>query len=81
MYFINLVHAIFNVLTDSMHKTGFKLHCKILQHLIHIASVATEHGKVISSTQDPSKRADIFLQEHLTKQLSAFQNLNQQQVC
>jgi exportin-1 len=35
-YYRTLVHEVFAVLTDTFHKSGFKLHVRILHHLFHL---------------------------------------------
>jgi exportin-1 len=35
-YYLQLMREVFAVMTDTFHTPGFKLHCKILQHLFSI---------------------------------------------
>jgi len=39
VYYTSILHDIFVVLTDSLHKSGFNTQVEILQHLIHVSLV------------------------------------------
>eukprot|EP01064_Diplonema_japonicum_P008392 TRINITY_DN15852_c0_g1_i1.p1 TRINITY_DN15852_c0_g1~~TRINITY_DN15852_c0_g1_i1.p1 ORF type:complete len:1107 (+),score=234.62 TRINITY_DN15852_c0_g1_i1:41-3322(+) len=80
VYFINLVHAVFNVVTDTMHKTGFKYHCKLLQHLINVSVKMSDVQRPIAADQQAGSRADQYFKMHLASQLAVFRTMNQQQI-
>lgn len=77
-FMIPLIQDVFGVLTDRLHKSGFKLQASILMHLCH--SVQNNHitiplfsGSNVSNAQ--------FLREHLGGLLiKAFPNITKQQV-
>ncbi|KAJ9450543.1 Exportin-1 [Diplonema papillatum] len=80
VYFFNLLYAVFNVVTDTLHKTGFKMHCKLLQHLITTSIRAAKAGRQVSNDQQPGVSADQFVKQHLAQQLSSFPNLKPAQI-
>ena len=80
MYFLNLLHTVFNCLTDTLHKTGFKAHCAILSNLVRACITISENGRTISPEQPQGVDAVAFLKDHLLSQLSQFPNLTSQQV-
>jgi exportin-1 len=41
-YYLILVHEIFSILTDTIHKHSFKIHVKILYHLFHLVMEPTK---------------------------------------
>jgi len=77
-----LVNEVFGILTDRLHKSGFKLQVSILMHLFH--TVQLNH--VVSPLFDPATNAGIFdnaqyLRERVVALLGdAFPNLNFNQV-
>jgi len=82
-YLIPLLQDIFAVLTDTFHKSGFKLHARILQRMIH----GVEFGLVTAPLWDPAKISDPnmnnrqFLRQHISLLLAnAFGNLSEQQI-
>eukprot|EP01061_Rhynchopus_euleeides_P002436 TRINITY_DN11873_c1_g4_i1.p1 TRINITY_DN11873_c1_g4~~TRINITY_DN11873_c1_g4_i1.p1 ORF type:complete len:1076 (+),score=411.04 TRINITY_DN11873_c1_g4_i1:196-3423(+) len=80
VYFVNVLHTIFLVMTDLLHKNSFKSHCKILRLLIRTCVKMAEAGRTISPEQAPDSSAVVFLKDHLTKQLAQFPNLKPPQI-
>jgi len=82
-YLLPLLQDIFAVLTDTFHKSGFKLHARILQRMIH----GVEFGLATAPLWDPAKITDPamnnrqFLRQHISLLLAtAFGNLSEQQI-
>eukprot|EP01125_Pyxidicula_operculata_P012373 TRINITY_DN4063_c0_g1_i2.p1 TRINITY_DN4063_c0_g1~~TRINITY_DN4063_c0_g1_i2.p1 ORF type:complete len:1062 (-),score=182.79 TRINITY_DN4063_c0_g1_i2:21-3074(-) len=81
-YYLSLVQDIFYVLTDTFHKSGFKLHTKVLQQMIF----SIESGSVVApldaaQVTDPKLNNRVFLREYMMKLLaSAFQNLSEKEI-
>ncbi len=75
------MHApdVFGVLTDRLHKSGFKLQASILMHLCH----CTQLGQITAPLHSLGNSVDNaqFLKEHLGGLLvKAFPNVTKQQV-
>lgn len=78
-FMIPLIQDVFGVLTDRLHKSGFKLQASILMHLCH----ATQSGSISAPLHSLSNDMDnaTFLKEHLGGLLvKAFPNVTKQQV-
>jgi exportin-1 len=73
-----LIQDVFGVLTDRLHKSGFKLQASILKHLFHL----TQLGQVTASLHSLSGMDNAqFLREHVGGLLlKAFPNLTKAQV-
>jgi len=84
VYYLRLLEEIFYVLTDSLHKTGFKIQARILQIILS----ATELSIITVPLWDTTKVTDsninnnrTFVREHLMLLLSgAFKNLSQTEI-
>ena len=77
-YFLNLLQDVFYVLTDTFHKSGFKLQAAILMHMFQ----TVESGAVqtplweSSQVQDPTMTNQRFMREYVMNLLrNAFRNL------
>lgn len=82
-YFLPLLQDVFFVLTDTFHKSGFKLQATILSQMFD----TVEKGGIRAplwdpaTIQDPSLNNQIYLRNYVTNLLvSAFTNLSRQQV-
>jgi len=81
-FFLSLIHDIFTVLTDTMHKTGFKLQAQILMMCMH----RVEGGAITVPLYDAAATPGIannqqFMRQHMLQLLtSAFPNVGQAQV-
>eukprot|EP01063_Lacrimia_lanifica_P009030 TRINITY_DN16074_c0_g1_i1.p1 TRINITY_DN16074_c0_g1~~TRINITY_DN16074_c0_g1_i1.p1 ORF type:complete len:1107 (+),score=513.53 TRINITY_DN16074_c0_g1_i1:67-3387(+) len=80
VYFVFLLNAVFGVLLDTLHKTGFKYHCRILKRMITDVKRITEAGRCISSTQPPGSQASEYLKHYLSEQLSQRETLKASQI-
>jgi len=83
IYYLRLLEEIFIVLTDTLHKTGFKIQARILQILLN----AAEHSLITIPLWETSKVTDSnmnnarFVREHIMLLLSgAFKNLSQTEI-
>jgi len=83
VYYLRLLEEIFFVLTDTLHKTGFKIQARVLQILIN----STELNMITVPLWDPTKVTYanmnnlVFIREHLMLLLSnAFKNLSPSEI-
>lgn len=76
-YYLSLLNDVFVVLTDTLHKTGFKLQCQILQHMMSVVG-----GGKITGPLSPQQTADnvAFVKEYLINLLGTFPNLQKRQI-
>merc|ERR1711920_277489 len=79
-FYLVLLQDILAVLTDRLHKNGFKMHATILKHMFSLV----EAGE-ITAPLDPSvsggRTNSAFMREHVVKMIStSFPNMSQQQV-
>lgn len=78
-FLLTLLQDILAVLTDRLHKSGFKMHATLLRHIFHIVETAD----VSAPLYDPSHHANnqAFLRDHVATLLTAsFPNLTRRQV-
>uniref|UniRef100_A0A7S2SV89 Exportin-1 n=1 Tax=Rhizochromulina marina TaxID=1034831 RepID=A0A7S2SV89_9STRA len=81
-FLLELIKEVFHVMTDRLHKNGFKMHSTLLRHMIHVV----EMGQVTTplfdlSAATPGMTNQAFLREHITGLLvSAFPHLTKAQV-
>lgn len=78
-YMIPLIQDVFGVLTDRLHKSGFKLQASILKHFFHI----TQSGQITAPLHSLGNGMDNaqFLREHVSSLLlKAFPNLTKSQI-
>jgi exportin-1 len=78
-FMLPLIQDVFGVLTDRLHKSGFKLQASILMHLCH----TTQLGQITAPLHSLGPGLDNaqFLKEHLGGLLvKAFPNVTKQQV-
>lgn len=79
-FMLPLIQDVFGVLTDRLHKSGFKLQASILMHLCH----TTQLGQITTPLHSMGNSVDnaTFLKEHLGGLLvKAFPNVTKAQVC
>eukprot|EP00667_Euglena_gracilis_P000862 EG_transcript_863 len=79
VYYLSLFNDIFVVLTDTLHKTGFKMQCTIIQHMIQVVASGRITGP-LSATQPVGMDNVLFVQQFLSGLLSNFPNLNRNQI-
>ena len=76
-FLLSLIQDIFSVMTDRLHKSGFKVQATLLMHILH----TVQHGGVTLPLFDPSTMPPgydnaMFLKEYLSNLLSnAFPNV------
>lgn len=80
-FLLPLIQDILAVMTDRLHKSGFKLHVQILRHLFHLV----ESGQVIVPLFDPEAHPNYnnaqYVREYVGNLLlTSFPTLNQTQV-
>jgi exportin-1 len=77
-FLVSLIQDIFGVLTDRLHKSGFKLQASVLKHLAQVAQT----GQVVAPLHSiPGVDNATFLREHISNLLNeAFPNLGRPQV-
>jgi len=81
-FFLQLLQEVLAVLTDTMHKSGFKLQAAILLSLIH----SVESGEITTPLAPPPQQAPgqpnaLFLREHIARLLAtSFDQLTANQV-
>lgn len=79
-FMLPLIQDIFGVLTDRLHKSGFKLQASILQHLCHV----TQSGRITAPLHAMNSNGidnATFLREHVGGLLvTAFPNVTKAQV-
>mmetsp|Transcript_3614 Transcript_3614/g.7085 ORF Transcript_3614/g.7085 Transcript_3614/m.7085 type:complete len:1087 (-) Transcript_3614:57-3317(-) len=81
-YLLALIQDVFAVMTDRLHKSGFKMHATLLRHMFHLVQM----NQVTIPLFDPSTATagqtnPAFLREHISKLLiSSFPNLTRSQV-
>jgi len=81
-YLLSLMQDVFAVMTDRLHKSGFRMHATLLQHMFHLV----QKNQVTVPLFDPATNAvgqtnPGFLREHVSNLLlSSFPNLTKSQV-
>lgn len=76
-FYFDLLQEIFCVLTDSFHKSGFKLQVEILQNLIQVV----EFGQISENSFDSNSSNKDFTMNFLVNLLiNAFSHLNKIQI-
>lgn len=81
-YLLALIQDVFAVMTDRLHKSGFKMHATLLQHMFHLVQM----NQVTVPLFDPSisshgQSNPAFLREHIsTLLITSFPNVTKTQV-
>ncbi|KAJ8599904.1 hypothetical protein CTAYLR_002830 [Chrysophaeum taylorii] len=74
-FLLPLLQDILAVMTDRLHKSGFRMHATLLRHIFHLV----EAGRVAPLAQNPNNQA--FLRDHVANLLAtSFPNLTRRQV-
>eukprot|EP01065_Artemidia_motanka_P048696 TRINITY_DN78_c7_g1_i1.p1 TRINITY_DN78_c7_g1~~TRINITY_DN78_c7_g1_i1.p1 ORF type:complete len:1102 (+),score=385.16 TRINITY_DN78_c7_g1_i1:272-3577(+) len=79
VYLISLFRDVLSVCTDSMHKTGFSHHCRILRHLALASQTMSHAGRVLDGQPQGTPTLD-FVRQRLAELLTAFPNVSAHQV-
>mmetsp|Transcript_20337 Transcript_20337/g.44025 ORF Transcript_20337/g.44025 Transcript_20337/m.44025 type:complete len:1080 (+) Transcript_20337:274-3513(+) len=81
-YLLSLIQDVFAVMTDRLHKSGFRMHSTLLRSMFHM--VQNNHVTVPlfdPATQPPGTTNQAFLRDHISNLLvQSFPNLTKPQV-
>ena len=81
-FLLTLIQDVFAVMTDRLHKSGFKMHATLLRLMFHLV----QHNQVTvplfdPSTQPPGQTNPAFLRDYISNLLiTSFPNLSKLQV-
>lgn len=81
-YLLSLIQDVFAVLTDRLHKSGFKMHATLLRTMFHmVQSNQVTVALFDVNSQPPGTTNQVFLRDHISSLLVAsFPNLSKAQV-
>ena len=81
-YLLSLIQDVFAVMTDRLHKSGFKMHATLLRLMFHLVQMNQVTVPLFDpATQPPGQTNPAFLREHISGLLIAsFPNLAKHQV-
>jgi len=81
-YLLALIQDVFSVLTDRLHKSGFKMHATLLRHMAHLVQMNQVTVPLFDpAIAQPGQTNSVFLRDHISQLLlSAFPNLTRSQV-
>jgi exportin-1 len=81
-YLLSLIQDVFAVMTDRLHKSGFKMHATLLRHMFHLVQMNQVTVPLFDPSQQPVGTTNpVFLRKHIsTLLISSFPNLTQTQV-
>ena len=78
-FVLPLIQDVLAVMTDRLHKSGFKMHATLLRHLFHLVEAGHVTVPLFDGGNYPTNQA--FMREHVANLLkSSFPNLTHQQV-
>ncbi|KAG7366980.1 CRM1 C terminal-domain containing protein [Nitzschia inconspicua] len=81
-YLVTLIQDIFAVMTDRLHKSGFKMHATLLRMIFHLVQANKVTVPLFDpATQPPGQTNPLFLRDYMCNLLiTSFPNLTQTQV-
>jgi exportin-1 len=81
-YLLSLIQDVFAVMTDRLHKSGFKMHATLLRLMFHLVQMNQVTVPLFDpATQPPGQTNPAFLRDHMGNLLVAsFPNLSKMQV-
>lgn len=81
-YLLSLIQDVFAVMTDRLHKSGFKMHATLLRLMFHLVQMNQVTVPLFDPAQQPPGQTNpAFLREHISNLLVAsFTNLTKMQV-
>ena len=81
-YLLTLIQDVFAVMTDRLHKSGFKMHATLLRLMFHLVQMNQVTVPLFDTSQFPPGTTNpAFLRQHVSNLLlSSFPNLTQTQV-
>jgi exportin-1 len=81
-YLLALIQDVFAVMTDRLHKSGFKMHATLLRHMFHLVQMNQVTVPLFNTANAPPGQTNpAFLREHISNLLiQSFPNLTRSQV-
>jgi len=81
-YFLALVQDVFAVMTDRLHKSGFKMHATLLRYMFHLVQMNQVTVPLFDPLTTPQGKTNpVFLGDHISNLLiQSFPNLTRTQV-
>ena len=81
-YLLSLIQDVFAVMTDRLHKSGFKMHATLLRHMFHLVQMNLVTVPLFDpATAPPGQTNPAFLREHMSNLLvTSFPNVTKTQV-
>lgn len=81
-YLLSLIQDVFAVMTDRLHKSGFKMHATLLRQMFHLVQMNQVTVPLFDpATWPPGTTNPAFLREHVcTLLITSFPNLSKSQV-
>lgn len=81
-YLLSLIQDVFAVITDRLHKSGFKMHATLLRLMFHLVQMNQVTVPLFDLSQHPPGTTNpSFLREHIsTLLITSFPNLTRSQV-
>lgn len=81
-YLLALIQDVFAVLTDRLHKSGFKMHSTLLRHMFHLVQMNQVTVPLFDTEKAPPGQSNpYFLREHISNLLiTSFPNVTKTQV-
>ena len=81
-YLLSLIQDVFAVMTDRLHKSGFKMHATLLRLMFHLVQMNQVTLPLFDPAQQPPGTTNpAFLRTHVSNLLiTSFPNLNRAQV-
>lgn len=81
-YLLALIQDVFAVLTDRLHKSGFKMHATLLRHMFHLVQMNQVTVPLFDPATAPAGQSNpVFLRDHISNLLvTSFPNVTKTQV-
>ena len=81
-YLLPLIQDVFAVMTDRLHKSGFRMHATLLRSMFHLVQMNQVTVPLFDpATQPPGQTNPAFLRDHIsTLLIASFPNLTKTQV-
>mmetsp|Transcript_47984 Transcript_47984/g.71095 ORF Transcript_47984/g.71095 Transcript_47984/m.71095 type:complete len:1091 (-) Transcript_47984:476-3748(-) len=81
-FLLALIQDVFVVMTDRLHKSGFKMHATLLRHMFHLVQMNQVTVPLFDpATAPPGETNSVFLRDHISNMLiTSFPNLTKSQV-
>eukprot|EP00550_Attheya_septentrionalis_P000337 CAMPEP_0198291186 /NCGR_PEP_ID=MMETSP1449-20131203/8798_1 /TAXON_ID=420275 /ORGANISM="Attheya septentrionalis, Strain CCMP2084" /LENGTH=1080 /DNA_ID=CAMNT_0043989791 /DNA_START=392 /DNA_END=3634 /DNA_ORIENTATION=- len=81
-FLLSLIQDVFSVMTDRLHKSGFKMHATLLRHMFHLVQMNQVTVPLFDpATAPPGQSNPAFMRDHISNLLiTSFPNLTRGQV-